>query len=120
MELGKQWRICESDVVYILLDLQVVENADLSVLQLSKALKEKANLETLWDGTLYHIKDLPFAQDMQDMPDVFTPFRGKVSTSSCKIASGSQRLRKSQSAVRLPSNKQVAEVVLIIYRLCLA
>ena len=46
--------------------------------QLGAALKGKAKLETLWDGTLYHIKDLPFSEDMHDMPDVFTPFRNKV------------------------------------------
>lgn len=49
-------------------------------MQLKRALGSKARLERLWDGTLYHPADLPFAENMNDMPDVFTPFRNKVST----------------------------------------
>lgn len=43
-----------------------------------RALGQKARLERLWDGTLHHLADLPFADNLQDMPDVFTPFRNKA------------------------------------------
>ena len=48
-------------------------------MQVKSALGSKAHLERVWDGTLYHIDDLPFNSNMNDMPDVFTPFRNKAS-----------------------------------------
>ena len=45
--------------------------------QLKRALKGKGQLQIVWDSTLYHKDDLPFS-DLNDMPDVFTPFRNKV------------------------------------------
>ena len=38
----------------------------------------RAQLQALWGPSLYHLGDLPFAQDLADMPNVFTPFREKV------------------------------------------
>lgn len=38
----------------------------------------QGRLQLLWGNTLYHRDDLPFAGDMSDLPDVFTPFRNKV------------------------------------------
>jgi deoxyribodipyrimidine photo-lyase len=36
-------------------------------------------LELHWGSTLYHLDDLPFkSADLQDLPDVFTPFKQKV------------------------------------------
>lgn len=35
-------------------------------------------LELLWGSTLYHKDDLPFAEGLRDMPDMFTPFKDKV------------------------------------------
>ena len=37
-----------------------------------------ATCEPVWGGTLYEKKDLPFAADLADLPDVFTPFRNKA------------------------------------------
>ena len=37
-----------------------------------------ATVEPVWGGTLYEKKDLPFAADLADLPDVFTPFRNKA------------------------------------------
>ena len=34
--------------------------------------------QTLWGPTLYHIEDVPFREDMSDVPTVFTPFKQKV------------------------------------------
>ena len=36
------------------------------------------SLETVWAATLYDLKDLPFENGVQGMPDTFTPFRNKV------------------------------------------
>jgi deoxyribodipyrimidine photo-lyase len=38
----------------------------------------KASLQALWGPTLFHLDDLPYGGELQDMPDVFTPFRDKV------------------------------------------
>ena len=43
-----------------------------------------ANLKTIWSGTLYEKSDLPYAGDLSDLPDGFTPFRNKVE-SKCMI-----------------------------------
>lgn len=40
----------------------------------------KARVEQIWDSTLYHLHDLPFAEDLNDMGDVFTPVKNKVSS----------------------------------------
>ncbi|KAI3426359.1 hypothetical protein D9Q98_008731 [Chlorella vulgaris] len=34
-------------------------------------------LELLWGNTLFHLDDLPFREDLRDLPDVFTPFKQK-------------------------------------------
>jgi deoxyribodipyrimidine photo-lyase len=44
----------------------------------------RATLETVWGSTLYEIKDLPFQNGLNGMPDVFTPFRNKMEK-LCKI-----------------------------------
>jgi deoxyribodipyrimidine photo-lyase len=41
-------------------------------------LGQRGRLQLLWGNTLFHIDDLPFAPDMADLPDVFTPFRNKA------------------------------------------
>lgn len=35
-------------------------------------------LQTVWGSTLYHRDDVPYAPDMSDLPDGFTPFRNKA------------------------------------------
>eukprot|EP01004_Peranema_trichophorum_P002961 NODE_1981_length_1729_cov_39.123910_g1689_i0.p1 GENE.NODE_1981_length_1729_cov_39.123910_g1689_i0~~NODE_1981_length_1729_cov_39.123910_g1689_i0.p1 ORF type:complete len:513 (+),score=56.38 NODE_1981_length_1729_cov_39.123910_g1689_i0:49-1587(+) len=51
----------------------------------SNAIKDKSSkLIKLWGSTLYHIDDLPFAKNLADMPDVFTPFREQVER-RCKV-----------------------------------
>lgn len=42
------------------------------------ALGARGRLQLLWGNTLFHFDDVPFAPDMSDLPDVFTPFRNKV------------------------------------------
>ena len=38
----------------------------------------------VWGSTMYDKDDLPYAKNLQDMPDTFTPFRNKVEK-NCKI-----------------------------------
>ena len=42
--------------------------------------------EAVWGSTLYDIEDLPYAKDLTDMPDTFTPFRNKVEK-KCEVRS---------------------------------
>jgi deoxyribodipyrimidine photo-lyase len=44
----------------------------------------KARVSTVWGSTLYELKDLPYSEGLQNLPDVFTPFRTKVEK-ECKI-----------------------------------
>ena len=48
----------------------------------SAALKKDGNKQNklikIWGSTLYHRDDLPYADDLSDLPDGFTPFRNKV------------------------------------------
>ena len=46
--------------------------------QVKRALKGKAQCETVWGHTLYHPEDVPYKLDMSDLPDTFTPARHKV------------------------------------------
>ncbi len=46
------------------------------------ALGSRGRLQLLWGNTLYHKDDLPFRSDMSELPDVFTPFKQKV-TAHC-------------------------------------
>jgi deoxyribodipyrimidine photo-lyase len=34
--------------------------------------------EPVWGSTMYELKDLPYQEELIDMPDTFTPFRNKV------------------------------------------
>ena len=38
----------------------------------------RGRLQLLWGNTLFHADEVPFAADMSDLPDVFTPFRNKA------------------------------------------
>ena len=42
----------------------------------------RGRLRLLWGNTLFHADDVPYLPDMADLPDVFTPFRNKVSASA--------------------------------------
>ena len=42
----------------------------------------RGKLHTIWGSTMYERMDLPYANDLSDMPDVFTPFRNKVEKKS--------------------------------------
>lgn len=53
-------------------------------------MQDKALLHTLWAATLYHRDDLPYAS-LQDLPDVFTPFRKAVEV-QCQVTAGQARL----------------------------
>ena len=63
--------------------------------QLKRALKGRGQLQIVWDSTLYHKDDLPFG-DVNEMPDVFTPFRNKArlhfSPATCGLLSCSDHL----------------------------
>ena len=41
-------------------------------------LGQRGRLQLLWGNTLFHADDLPYAPDISDLPDVFTPFRNKA------------------------------------------
>lgn len=43
-----------------------------------------ASMQLLWGTTLYHEDDVPFDASLNDLPDVFTPFRNKVE-SRCTV-----------------------------------
>ena len=55
----------------------------------TKALKSGGNkqnkLQKIWGCTLYHREDVPYAPDLSDLPDGFTPFRNKVESKSCLL-----------------------------------
>ena len=55
--------------------------------QVKRAVSGKAGLEQFWDGTLHHRSDLPYAEDLHDLQDVFTPFRNKASTCLAEVIS---------------------------------
>lgn len=62
----------------ILLQTQITSE-ELSVeAKVKRALKGKAQCETVWGHTLYHPEDVPFKLDMSDLPDTFTPARHKI------------------------------------------
>jgi len=44
----------------------------------------KGKLEVVWGSTMYELEDLPFHEDLHDLPSTFTPFRNKVEK-KCKI-----------------------------------
>ena len=47
--------------------------------QVKRALKGKAEWQTVWGHTMYHPEDVPYrTEDMSDLPDTFTPARHKV------------------------------------------
>ena len=48
------------------------------------SLAGRGELQLRWGNTLYHKDDVPYAPDMADLPDVFTPFRTKVSSSGLR------------------------------------
>lgn len=53
--------------------------------RVASALRDaRGSLKPLWSTTLYHLDDLPFDDDLRDLPDVFTPFRNKVE-SRCTV-----------------------------------
>merc|ERR1719261_416479 len=43
-----------------------------------KVKKQFGSTEAVWGSTLYDINDLPYDEDLMDLPDTFTPFRNKV------------------------------------------
>ena len=44
----------------------------------------KATMEEVWGSTMYDLDDLPFNEDLENMPNTFTPFRNKVEK-KCEI-----------------------------------
>ncbi|EEC49587.1 cry-dash from the cryptochrome/photolyase family [Phaeodactylum tricornutum CCAP 1055/1] len=44
----------------------------------------QAKVQQIWGSTMYELDDLPFATDLANMPDTFTPFRNKVEK-NCQI-----------------------------------
>lgn len=47
-----------------------------------KKIFPQSKLTQIWGSTMYDLPDLPFDNDLQNMPDVFTPFRTKVEKNS--------------------------------------
>ena len=48
-----------------------------------KSKKSVNELRTVWGCTLFHREDVPYAADMSDLPDGFTPFKNKVRPGGC-------------------------------------
>ena len=70
----------------LVLTQQEVTSEELAVdAAVRTAVKGRAQLQTLWGSTLYQIEDLPFAQGLVDMPNVFTPFKDKVEE-TCQVS----------------------------------
>jgi deoxyribodipyrimidine photo-lyase len=49
-----------------------------------QAHSSQVKVDQIWGSTMYELEDLPFDDQLQMMPDVFTPFRNKVEK-NCKI-----------------------------------
>mmetsp|Transcript_18113 Transcript_18113/g.49412 ORF Transcript_18113/g.49412 Transcript_18113/m.49412 type:complete len:612 (-) Transcript_18113:46-1881(-) len=65
-----QWSIvCQEEVLKE--EKQVVK-------AMNRVLPPRSKVETVWGSTMYELNDLPFAEDLGDMPNTFTPFRNKV------------------------------------------
>ena len=64
--------VCQEEV------LKEEKDAAKAVQRVLKSFQPQAKLEQIWGSTMYDLKDLPFEDGLQDMPDVFTPFRNKV------------------------------------------
>jgi deoxyribodipyrimidine photo-lyase len=58
--------------------LKEERDAVTSVRTMLKKHCSKGTVHTIWGSTMYDRADLPYADDLHDMPDVFTPFRNKV------------------------------------------
>jgi len=56
------------------------------------ALPGGSRFRAVWGSTLYHVDDLPFADDLADLPDVFTPFRNKVEA-KCAVRAEARPVR---------------------------
>jgi deoxyribodipyrimidine photolyase len=50
------------------------------------AISSRGRLKTFWGHTMFHIDDLPYASDLSDLPDTFTPCR-KTIEAKCKVRS---------------------------------
>lgn len=48
------------------------------------AISSLGRLKTIWGHTMFHIDDLPYAEDLSDLPDTFTPCR-KVIEAKCRV-----------------------------------
>ena len=60
-----------------------IASEELSVVRgVRRAIQGRADLHLIWDSTMYHRDDLPFASDLSDLPDVFTPARNKIESRS--------------------------------------
>lgn len=71
------WKIvCQEEV------LQEERAVAKSVQSALKRIRPSAKLEQIWGSTMYELKDLPFEENLSDMPDVYTPFRNKVEKKS--------------------------------------
>lgn len=55
-----------------------------SVRGVLKKHRPQAKLHEVWGSTMYELADLPFDDDLSNLPDTFTPFRNKVEK-ACKI-----------------------------------
>ena len=50
-----------------------------------QAVAPQTKLTEVWGSTMYDLKDLPYDDNLQGMPDTFTPFRNKVEK-NCQIS----------------------------------
>lgn len=74
-KIGKDYQVsivCQEEVC------KEERDAVKEVLAVLQKHQPTAKLETVWGSTMYDLKDLPYEDGLQDMPNTFTPFRNKV------------------------------------------
>ncbi|GKY91217.1 hypothetical protein MPSEU_000094300 [Mayamaea pseudoterrestris] len=70
--------VCQEEV------LKEERDAVQAVQSVLKLHRPRAKLQQIWGSTMYELTDLPFDENLSNMPDTFTPFRNKVEK-ACKI-----------------------------------
>lgn len=71
-KLTKEMKDCRTKIVYqdeVCSEEQAIE---------FNVKKHFGSSEAVWGSTLYDLNDLPYNEELSDLPDTFTPFRNKV------------------------------------------
>lgn len=74
---------CKAFDVNVVVQEEVVKEELDQVRCIRRILKNyQGTIHSVWGSTMYEKSDLPFEEDLSDMPDVFTPFRNKTEKKS--------------------------------------